>query len=143
MYAILNIKGKQYKVSENDKVLVDRVSDEASSKIKFDNVLFIQNEKGAAVGTPNVKGASVEAEVLEHVKDKKVIIAAVKKNGSNLKFADKQLKADKEVVLEAIKNDIDSLKFADKKIIKWFESLSLWSRDQLLGLNKDKDPFGD
>ena len=59
------------------------------------------------------------------------------------KFADKQLKADKEVVLEAIKNDIDSLKFADKKIIKWFESLSLWSRDQLLGLNKDKDPFGD
>ena len=76
-------------------------------------------------------------------KDKKVIIAAVKKKGSNLKFADKQLKADKEVVLEAIKNDIDSLKFADKKIIKWFESLSLWSRDQLLGLNKDKDPFGD
>ena len=53
------------------------------------------------------------------------------------------LSADKEVVLEAIKNDIDSLKFADKKIIKWFESLSLWSRDQLLGLNKDKDPFGD
>ncbi|MBL6784796.1 MAG: 50S ribosomal protein L21 [Rickettsiales bacterium] len=79
MYAILNIKGKQYKVSENDKVLVDRVSDEASSKIKFDNVLFIQNEKGAAVGTPNVKGASVEAEVLEHVKDKKVIIFKKKK----------------------------------------------------------------
>ena len=67
----------------------------------------------------------------------------IKKNGKNLKFADKLLKADKEVVLEAIKNDIDSLKFADKKIIKWFESLSLWSRDQLLGLNKDKDPFGD
>ena len=42
-----------------------------------------------------------------------------------------------------MKNDIDSLKFADKKIIKWFESLSLWSRDQLLGLNKGKDPFGD
>ncbi len=73
-------------------------------------------------------------------KDKQVIIAAVKKNGSNLKFADKQLKADKEVVLE---NDIDSLKLADKKIIKWFESLSMYSRDQLLGLNKDEDPFGD
>ena len=42
-----------------------------------------------------------------------------------------------------MKNDIDSLKFADKKIIKWFESLSMYSRDQLLGLNKDGDPFGD
>ena len=76
-------------------------------------------------------------------KDKQVIIAAVKKNGSNLKFADKQLKADKEVVLEAIRNDIDSLKLADKKIIKWFESLSMYSRDQLRGLNKDGHPFGD
>jgi len=82
-------------------------------------------------------------ELKKFSKDKQVIIAAVKKDGNNLKFADKQLKADKEVVLEALKNDIDSLKFADKKIIKWFESLSLWSRDQLLGLNKDKDPFGD
>jgi len=65
-------------------------------------------------------------ELKKFSKDKQVIIAAVKKDGNNLKFADKQLKADK-----------------DKKIIKWFESLSLWSRDQLLGLNKDKDPFGD
>ena len=82
-------------------------------------------------------------ELKKFSKDKQVIIAAVNKNGSNLKLADKQLKADKEVVLEALKNDIDSLKFADKKIIKWFESLSLWDRDQLLGLNKNKDPFGD
>ena len=82
-------------------------------------------------------------ELKEFSKDKQVIIAAVKKNGKNLKFADKQLKADKEVVLEAMKNDIDSLKLADKKIIKWFESLSMWSRDQLLGLNKGKDPFED
>ena len=82
-------------------------------------------------------------ELKKFSKDKQVIISAVKKNGSNLKFADKQLKNDKEVVLEAIKNDIDSLKLADKKIIKWFESLSMYSRDQLLGLNKDGDPFGD
>lgn len=82
-------------------------------------------------------------ELKKFSKDKQVIIAAVKNNGSNLKFADKQLKADKEVVLEAMKNDIDSLKLADKKIIKWFESLSMYSRDQLLGLNKDGDPFGD
>ena len=55
-------------------------------------------------------------ELKKFSKDKQVIIAAVKKNGKNLKFADKQLKADKEVVLEAMKNDIDSLKLADKKL---------------------------
>ena len=91
-----------------------------------------------------IKDNTISADELKKFsKEKQVIIAAVKKNGKYLKFADKQLKADKEVVLEAIRNDINSLKFADKKIIKWFESLSMYSRDQLLGLNKDGDPFGD
>ncbi len=79
MYAILNIKGKQYKVTENQKILTDKLSDEASSKIKFEDVLFFENDKETLVGTPNVAGASVEAEVIEHIKDKKVIIFKKKK----------------------------------------------------------------
>jgi large subunit ribosomal protein L21 len=79
MYAILNIKGKQYKVTENQKILTDKLSSEASAKIKFDDVLFFENDKETLVGTPTVKGASVEAEVIEHVKDKKVIIFKKKK----------------------------------------------------------------
>ena len=74
-------------------------------------------------------------EILKKIEDNTISTDELKKFSKD--------KQDKEVVLEAMKNDIDSLKLADKKIIKWFESLSLWSRDQLLGLNKGKDPFGD
>lgn len=74
MYAILNIKGKQYKVTENQKLLVDRVEDEATKKVVFNDVLYFENDKEQLVGKPTVDGASVEAEVIEHVKDKKIII---------------------------------------------------------------------
>ena len=79
MYAILNIQGKQYKVTENQKLLIDKVSDDASSKVVFKDVLYLENEKESCVGTPNVDGATVEAEILEHIKDKKVIIFKKKK----------------------------------------------------------------
>ncbi|MBT4921672.1 MAG: 50S ribosomal protein L21 [Rickettsiales bacterium] len=79
MYAILNIQGKQYKVTENQKLLIDRVSDEAASKVVFKDVLYFENDKESLVGTPTVSGVSVEAEIVEHIKDKKVIIFKKKK----------------------------------------------------------------
>ena len=74
MYAIVEISGKQYKVRENDRLYVPRLQDAPDSKISFDRVLLVSNDKSVSVGTPVVEGASVEATVLDHVKADKVLV---------------------------------------------------------------------
>jgi len=74
MYAIVNIKGCQYKVKENQRIFVPRLKDEIGSKVTFENVLmYTPDEKSFEIGTP-VLSKKIEATVLDHVKDDKVII---------------------------------------------------------------------
>jgi len=70
MFAVIKTGGKQYKVVENDTIAVEKLDAEAGATITFDEVLMV----GDTIGTPTVKGASVSAEVVEQVKDAKVII---------------------------------------------------------------------
>ena len=75
MYAIVEISGKQYKVSEGDIVFVPRMEElELGANVKFDKVLLVSTDKGVTVGEEFVKGASVEASVISHGKDKKVLV---------------------------------------------------------------------
>ncbi len=74
MFAIVNIKGNQYKVTENQRVFIPRVKDEIGSKITFDNVLmFSKDDKSFEIGAP-LLSKKVEATVLEHLKDDTVIV---------------------------------------------------------------------
>ena len=66
MYAVLKTGGKQYKVSQNDVIIVERLSGESGAKINLDNVLMIGDGENTTVGTPIIEGALVAAEVLEH-----------------------------------------------------------------------------
>lgn len=73
MFAIVEIAGLQYKVEQDQKLYVNRLQNEKGDKITFDKVLLTVN--GAiTVGAPAIKGVSVEAEVLDHVKSDKVIV---------------------------------------------------------------------
>lgn len=75
MYAIVEINGKQYKVSEGDIIFVDRMeSSEEGSSVEFANVLLISNDKKVTVGEEYIKGAKVKATVISHGKDKKIIV---------------------------------------------------------------------
>jgi large subunit ribosomal protein L21 len=75
MYAIVEISGKQYKVSEGDIVFVDRMEElEEGSSVEFDNVLLLSEEKKVTVGDPFVKNAKVKATVVSHGKDKKILV---------------------------------------------------------------------
>lgn len=74
MYAIVNIAGKQFKVSSGQKLYVPRIQAEAGDIVSFEQVLLVSSEAGVAVGTPTVAGAAVEAEVLQHLKADKVIV---------------------------------------------------------------------
>lgn len=74
MYAIVEAGGKQFKVSEGDTIFVEKVNANVGDVVTLGNVLFIQSDSGSKVGTPTVAGASVSAKVVEHGKEKKVIV---------------------------------------------------------------------
>jgi len=73
MYAIFKNGGKQYKVSEGSVVLLDRLSLEPKSKLELDTLLAIVDEGKSTIGTPFIKGAKIEAEVINEGRGKKVI----------------------------------------------------------------------
>jgi large subunit ribosomal protein L21 len=74
MFAIVDIKGKQYKVTENDRIYINRIKDDVGAKVSFGDVLmFSKDEKSFQVGAPKLS-MNVEATVLGHIKDDKVII---------------------------------------------------------------------
>ena len=74
MYAIVKISGKQYRVSEGDTIKVSSQDWKVGDRVKFDQVLLSENGKNIVVGTPTVAGASVTVEILEHNRDKKLLI---------------------------------------------------------------------
>lgn len=72
MYAIVEIAGQQFKVEEGQEIFVHRLSNEAGSDVTFDQVLLVDKDGKVKVGTPVVKGANINAKVLEHVRGDKV-----------------------------------------------------------------------
>ncbi len=74
MFAVIKTGGKQYKVAENDIIIVERLDGEAGTVIKFDDVLMCGTSDSVKVGTPLVKGAGVTGEVIEQRKGKKVLV---------------------------------------------------------------------
>lgn len=74
MYAIVDIAGQQFKVEKDQKLYVHRLEGEEGKKVSFDQVLLIENGSKIAVGDPVVKGASVSATILAHVKGDKVLV---------------------------------------------------------------------
>jgi large subunit ribosomal protein L21 len=74
MYAIVEIAGQQFKVSKDSKVYVHRLPENEGDKVSFDKVLLVDNSGTITLGAPAIKGASVEAKVLQHLKGDKVIV---------------------------------------------------------------------
>lgn len=71
--AVVRISGNQYRVHENDVVKVPLLDDEVGSTVELEDVLLLAGEE-TRVGTPTVEGAAVKAEVLEHGRDRKIIV---------------------------------------------------------------------
>lgn len=73
MFAVVQLKNKQYKVAVGDTISSNRVDAKVGDKIDFDTVLLISDGKTVKVGQPNVIGAKVVGEVLAHPRAPKVI----------------------------------------------------------------------
>ncbi|MEZ3518725.1 MAG: 50S ribosomal protein L21 [Muribaculaceae bacterium] len=77
MYAIVEIKGQQFKAEEGKYLYVHYLGEEAKQgdQVVFDKVLLIDADGDVKVGAPAVEGANVTGEVLENlVKGEKVIV---------------------------------------------------------------------
>ena len=75
MFAIIKTGGKQFKIKENDTILVEKIKNKKGDKIDIKDVLLLSNdEKNIKIGTPILKGISVKAEILEQKKNKKVTV---------------------------------------------------------------------
>jgi large subunit ribosomal protein L21 len=79
MYAVVEIAGKQYRVAQNDTILVPTLKEKAGEKVKFDRVLLLGGEKEIRVGNPVVAGAKVEGTVVSHGLEDKVMVFKKKK----------------------------------------------------------------
>lgn len=73
MFAIVEINGQQFKVTNNQEIFVHRLQNEEGDSVTFDKVLLVSDDKNTQIGSPTLK-ATVGATVLEHVKGDKVIV---------------------------------------------------------------------
>ena len=72
MYAIVETGGKQYKVAENDLINVEKLEANVGDKVNLNVLMVVDGEKVKAGN--DVKDAKVVAEVMEHGKDKKIVV---------------------------------------------------------------------
>jgi len=73
MFAVVSIAGFQEMVKEGEYLKVPLQETEKDKKVTFSDVLLVSKEGGELmIGAPFVKGASVEAEVMEHGRDAKI-----------------------------------------------------------------------
>ena len=80
LFAVVSIAGFQEKVSQGDTLVVPLQDAEKDKKIVFENVLMVVKDGGEMVlGSPFVKGATVEVKVLEHGRDKKIRVVKMRR----------------------------------------------------------------
>ena len=101
MFAIVEIAGQQFKVAKDQKVFVHRLDAKTGDKVSFDQVFMMADGDKVTVGAPAVANASVEAKVVRHIKDDKVIVFKKKRRkGYRVKNGHRQSLT--EIVIESV-----------------------------------------
>lgn len=87
MFAVVEVAGKQFRVSPGDRIAVERLQAEPGSEITLDSVLMTSTDTGVTVGTPVIDGASVSAQVVGEEKDSKVLVLKYKRKNRYRRFS--------------------------------------------------------
>ena len=74
MFAIISSGGKQFKVSENTILTVNKLSGTAGDNVEISDVLFASDGKEFSVGEPLIDGAKVNLEIIKQDRDRKILI---------------------------------------------------------------------
>ena len=73
-FAIIETGGKQYKVTASKILEIEKLNAKVGETIKFKNVLLLNDDKSTEIGNPSIAGATVEAKLLDNVKDRTILI---------------------------------------------------------------------
>jgi large subunit ribosomal protein L21 len=79
MYAVIESGSKQYRVSAGDTVEVELLPVEAGKPFTFERVLLVNNDGQIRAGAPTVPQATVEADVVEHIRGIKTVAFKMKR----------------------------------------------------------------
>ena len=97
-FAIIETGGKQYKVFASKILEIEKLNAKVGETVKFKNVLLLNDDKTTEIGNPSISGATVEAKLLDNVKDRTVLIFhkrrrkhSRKKNGHRQKHSKIQI----------------------------------------------------
>jgi large subunit ribosomal protein L21 len=81
MFAVIKTGGKQYKVAQGDKLVVEKLAGDAGASVTFDQVLMVGGDDGITVGAPLVSGMTVTGTVMETRKgDKVMVVKKIRRN---------------------------------------------------------------
>ena len=128
-FAIIETGGKQYKVSASKILEIEKLDAKKGETIKFKNVLLLNNNKSTEIGNPSIQGATVEAKLLDNVKDRTILVFhkrrrkhSRKKNGHRQRHSKIQitkiLSKDGKVIDEAKVNEKKKTIKVEKKNLK-------------------------
>ncbi len=79
MYAIVEVKGKQYKAVEGETIRVDKISMEAGESFDVESIMLLSKDEDVTVGTPFVKGAKVSFTIKGSQRSKKIRVVKFKR----------------------------------------------------------------
>ena len=98
MLAVIRTGGKQYLVSPDQKIKIEKIKKKEGQEVVFNEVLLLEKGKKIELGTPLIKGAKVTGKVLRHGKAKKVIVFKYKpKTRYKKKLGHRQLYTEVEI----------------------------------------------
>ena len=73
-YAIVDVDGCQCKVTADEIIRVPKMTADVGAEVSFEKVMYLSDGKNVVVGTPYVEGKKVQAEVIRHGRDSKIIV---------------------------------------------------------------------
>ncbi len=85
MYAVIKTGGKQYRVPSGEKVKVEQLAADVGSQITIDTVLMVADGDKVSIGKPLVKGAKVEATIVNHGRGDKVRVFKMRRRKQSSK----------------------------------------------------------
>lgn len=74
MFAVVKTGGKQYKVAAGDVVELEKLAGDVGTKLQLPEVLLVNDNGAVKIGSPTIKGAKVEAEIISQERGRKIIV---------------------------------------------------------------------
>tara|TARA_B100001057_G_scaffold362061_1_gene364561 strand:+ start:3772 stop:4167 length:396 start_codon:yes stop_codon:yes gene_type:complete len=129
-YAVIKTGGKQYKVKSGEILKIEKLKDfKSDSKLEFKEILAYGDDKVIEIGSPNIEGAKVEANLIKNSKNRTVLVFkkrrrqnSRRKNGHRQEYSmiriNKIFSKDGKILSEAEKISRPLKKEAKKEVIK-------------------------